>query len=336
MKIKLAWLEAMLVSVIVVARNEEKYIIDCIKTIEEQFEKDDQWELIIVDGLSDDRTKELASEYLKNVSYNYRILENKNRTLASGWNIGIKNAKGKYIIRPDAHGGLQQNYIKYGLDVLQNKKDVTAVGGILETKAKGVLGGVIKEALSSRVGVGNSSFRTAVTSGYYDTVVFALYRKEIFDQVGYFNEKLVRHQDNEMHRRIKNAGGKFYLDVRMKADYYCRDTVPKLLKQMFDIGKYLPDVMIRGGLSLRHFAPFVFYTIIIATIFLGVFANEFIFCGIGLFLVYFIIIIINSFSIINPFLLLNILIIPLMHFCYALGTFVGLMKKIRLIGKRKQ
>lgn len=324
----------MKISVLIVTRNEEKYIIDCIKSIENQFKTNNDWELIIIDGMSEDSTKKLAIKYLKNVKYSYRVLDNPKKILASGWNIGIKNAKGKFVVRPDAHGALHTDYIKYGLDVLNKKEDVVAVGGVLETKSKNFFGNIIKEALSSRVGVGNSSFRTATQSGYYDTAVFALYRKEIFDKVGYFNENLVRHQDNDMHKRIKDIGGKFYLDVRMKADYYCRDTVPKLLQQMFNIGRYLPDIMGDGSLSIRHFAPFLFYGSISILLLLGVVSNVFIYIALFIFIGYLAVISIDSIYRAskkrNVSILLNILLIPLMHFSYGFGTLIGLIKKLKV------
>jgi glycosyltransferase involved in cell wall biosynthesis len=322
----------MQVSVIIVTKNEEKYILNCIKSIETQFEKDDKWELIIVDGMSEDKTKEISSEYLSHVNYAYQILENKKKILSAGWNIGIKNAQGKYVVRPDAHGALHKGYIKYGLEILEQNPDVTAVGGVLETKAKGFWGNIIKEALSSRVGVGNSSFRTATQSGYYDTAVFALYRKEIFDKVGYFNEKLVRHQDNDMHKRVKDMGGKFYLDIKMKADYYCRDTIPKLSIQMFNIGRYLPTVMNNGSLSIRHFIPFVFYNLLFILLFLGLFSTIFFKISAFIFIGYLGIISIDSIyrslKNNNIFILLNIFIIPLMHFSYGFGTLIGLIKQL--------
>lgn len=323
----------MQVSVIIVTRNEEKYILGCIKSIEAQFEKDDKWELIIVDGISEDKTKDIAVKYLQSVDYDYQILDNHKKILSAGWNIGIKNAKGKYVVRPDAHGALHKGYIKYGLEVLEQKPDVTAVGGVLETKAKGFWGNVIKEALSSRVGVGNSSFRTATQSGYYDTAVFALYRKEIFDKVGYFNENLIRHQDNDMHRRIKEVGGKFYLDIRMVADYYCRDTVPKLLKQMYNIGRYLPDVMGDGSLSVRHFAPFIFYMSVIILLLLGLFKSVFVYFAFLIFGGYLFVIVIDTLLRVvkkkKPSLLLNIFIIPAMHASYAFGTLIGFIQKLK-------
>ncbi|PQB07820.1 hypothetical protein BST83_12150 [Polaribacter filamentus] len=244
------------ITVIVVVRNEENYIINCIKSIERQFSQNDTWELIIVDGISSDNTKLRAKEYLSNQNYNFLILDNLKRTLAPGWNIGIKHSKGKYICRPDAHSKLHNNYIKEGLR-LHSVIDAAAIGGVLSTKSKGYWGEIIKEALSLKMGVGNS-FRSLKSSGYTDTAVYAIYDANIFKKVGYFREDLIRHQDNEMHKRISESEGKFYTSIKMSADYYCRDTIPKLLKQMYNIGKYLPDVFFDNALSLRHLVPLLF------------------------------------------------------------------------------
>ncbi len=320
------------VSVIIVFRKEEDYIMECIHSIEMQFENSAlKWELLLVDGDSKDQSTKLAADYLADKKYPYQIIHNPKKTLATGWNLGIKAAKGKYVVRPDAHAKLYDRYIQKGIKILGSKLDVTAVGGVLVTKAKGYWGQIIKVALSSRVGVGNSSFRTANKSDYSDTAVYALYRKEIFDSVGYFNEKLVRHQDNDMHQRIKKAGGKFYMNIEMKADYYARDSVKKLLRQMYFIGYYLPDVMKDGAVGLRHWAPFGFYFSLLLLALLS-FNIPLINYLVALQLGFYLLIIaldsfVKAFQQKKPSLLLNIFIIPLMHLFYAIGTFVGLIKK---------
>jgi glycosyltransferase involved in cell wall biosynthesis len=319
------------VSVIIVVRNEENNISACIKSIELQFEKKDNWELIIIDGQSTDKTKQLANEYLKTVNYKWKVLDNEKKTLAPGWNIGIKNSNGKYVVRPDAHSRLHKAYVQNGVVTLENIPEVTAVGGVLETRSKGFWGNIIKIALSSRIGVGNSSFRTASKSGFTDTVVYGVYRKEVFDKVGFFDEKLVRHQDNEMHQRIKKAGGKFYLNAKMKADYYCRDSVRKLSTQMFNIGRYLPDVMFNGSLSIRHLAPFAFFTAILFSVTIGLLIiKPLLWISLLVLGVYFLVIfsesVIKSFCNRNVSVLLLLFIIPLIHVNYAIGTFWGLLK----------
>lgn len=320
--------EKIIVSVIVVAKNAEVYIEECIKSIVEQFVDEFPWELIIIDSLSTDQTHYKCNIILKTLKVNYKLLTNTNRTLSSGWNIGIKNASGTYVVRPDAHALLHKGYILKGIELLQKMEDVVAVGGVLETKANGFWGKIIKEALSSTIGVGNSSFRTGKSDRYADTVVYAVYRKEIFQKVGLFNERLVRHQDNDMHTRIKATGGKLYISKDMRATYYCRANIFELFSQMFSIGYHLPDVGIRT-LQLRHLAPFSFFSFVaVLIVFPGLFRNISL-IGFGLYL--FIVLIdclIRIFCFKNISFMLNMLIIPGMHFHYALGTLMGISFKI--------
>ena len=202
----------MIISILIVLRNAKDNIVNCIQSIESQFQEGNQeWELIIVDGMSDDGSKDVATQYLKNKPYSWLVVDNPKKILASGWNIGIKAAKGKYVLRPDVHATLHQGYIQNGLTLLAEQPNVTAVGGALQTKASGFWGEIIAQALSSKIGVGGSPFRTNAADGFVDTVAYGIYRKSIFDTVGYFNETLKRHQDNDMHDRIKKAGGIFYL-----------------------------------------------------------------------------------------------------------------------------
>lgn len=320
----------MLISVLLVARNEEKYILNCIVSIESQFENNDDWELIFVDGDSTDATYSVVTDYLAAVEYKYSILRNPNKILASGWNIALRNSSGKFVIRPDAHGALHPGYIRHGLKVLLENDDITAVGGRLETKAKGFIGSVIKEALSLKICVGNSSFRTSLNSGYYDTAVFAIYRSEIFKRVGYFNENLTRHQDTEMHQRISSAGGKLYMNTQMKADYYCRDSLRGIIGQMFNNGIFLPEIIFQGGAKLRHLAPFGFYFSVFGLFFASGASIVFHDAAIGLIGIYAAVIFFNAIYLTlakrNTGVILIFLIIPIVHFSYFAGTFYGFFK----------
>ncbi|MEK9657102.1 MAG: glycosyltransferase [bacterium] len=249
----------MKISIIIVVRNGRFTILNCIKSIESQFqEKDNTWELIIIDGLSEDHTKDVATNYLKEKKYSWVILDNPKKNLAPGWNIGIKAAKGTYVVRPDVHSILHKGYVEYGIQLLEQKNDVSVVGGAIKTKASGFWGEIIAQALSSKVGVGGSPFRTQTKDGRVDTVAYGIYRKEIFDRVGFFNETLVRHQDNHMHDQIQKAGGTFYLYNKMKADYLCRNSCKKVAKQMFQNGYYLPRLSLTS-LKFRHVIPLVFF-----------------------------------------------------------------------------
>jgi len=326
------------ISVIIVSRNEEKYIIDCIQSIEDQFDQDQSWELIIVDGQSEDRTAELANNYLKDKSnFPFRIIANPKRILAAGWNIGIKAAKGKDIIRPDAHAILYPEYISNGLKTLNEKPEVGVVGGSLTTLSKNFWGGLIKEALSSKVGVGNSSFRVGAKSGYKDTAVYGIYRKQVFDDVGLFDEKLPRHQDTELHGRILKNNWEFWLNDKMKAGYFCRDSITSLSKQMFNIGFYIPDLIVGKqikGVQIRHLIPFCFFMVFFGGLILGLFVKIFLWLAVlqlilyfGVLLMYALYKVFNSGKLVVKYILLAPIIF-IIHFNYFAGTLFGFLKKL--------
>ena len=326
------------ISVVLVTRNEAPFIIECIQSIEKQFVSKDNWELILVDGMSQDNTVSIAKDYLrKNADYQYAIFNNPDKYLAFGWNIGIREAKGDYIIRPDAHAILYPGYIRSGVKILKEKSGVGIVGGQLVTLAKNFWGDINKEALSSPVGVGNSSFRTGAASGYKDTAVYGIYRKKVFGDVGLFNEKLVKHQDTEFHARILKAGWKIWMDIKMKAGYYCRDSLPKLFNQMFRIGYHLPDLLnseSKSGIQLRHMAPLAFFSVFFTLVFLRFYYP--LFGWLALLQISIYLATVFGFSVLKvlknsrftiKYLLLTPVIIT-MHFAYFLGTLAGLIRKL--------
>ncbi len=325
------------ISVIIVARNEEAFIRECIFSVSRQFSENDEWELLLVDGMSEDNTRESALDAIREAGIkNYHILENPGKTLATGWNIGIKAAEGHYMIRPDAHAILYPDYIKQGLKTIRGMPGVGVVGGQLETLSKNYWGDIIKEALSSRIGVGNSSFRTNAVSGYKDTAVYGIYRREVFEKAGYFNEELTRHQDNEFHNRVLSKGFKIYMNREMKAGYYCRDSIPALFQQMYRIGYYLPDLAGKrslGGMRLRHLAPGAFFLAIILGILLGCFLKIFLWISLTALALYLGLVSLNAVAMAigkrRISLLWMIFIIPGMHFAYFLGTLAGFIKKLK-------
>ncbi|MEZ5198706.1 MAG: glycosyltransferase family 2 protein [Bacteroidales bacterium] len=326
------------ISVIIVTRNEERYIIDCIQSIENQFDPNHQWELIIVDGQSEDNTVKLSKNYLEtSANYPFQIIDNPKRILASGWNIGIKASKGEFIIRPDAHAILYPDYISVGLKTLAAKPEVGAVGGTLKTLSKNFWGNLIKVALSSKIGVGNSSFRVGAKSGYKDTAVYGIYRKQVFDDAGLFDEALTRHQDTEFHARVVSKGWKFWLNDKMKAGYYCRDSLFSLAKQMFNIGLYIPDLVVgkkTQGVQIRHMMPFIFFSVFFAGFIIGFFVPIFQWLAVLQMAIYLLVLLLFSvFRIFSSgkFEIKYLLLAPViftMHFCYFAGTLMGFMKKL--------
>lgn len=308
-----------MISAIIVAKNAEKYIIPCIKSIINQFDISDNWELIIVDGISSDNTKNLAISYLQNMNVKYSIIDNPHELLASGWNMGIKVAKGEFVVRPDAHAELLDGYIKNGVEILNNYPDLVGVGGTLITVSDSNIGNLIATVLGNPVGVGRSLFRTGVSENTYtETAVYAVYRKKLFNEIGYFNEELSRNQDIDMHQRILKSGYKLITAANMKANYYSRTSISKFVKQGYYNGFW---VFKSNAYHLNHLIPMCFVLSILVLVLLSIKLT-------GLFLfVYFILVMIAYLLFSKVY---NILKLPLLglltftlHCSYGVGTIIG-------------
>ncbi len=262
------------VSVLLVTRNEQDYIEKALLSLINQTYSKKNYEIIIIDGESTDNTLKIVNELIANNMtdmLDIRILNNPKHILSAGWNIGIKEAKGDYVVRIDAHSEVDSDFIEKNVMTISRIKDAVCVGGKLTTMSLNWDDDIVSKVLSSPFGVGNSSFRISDTAGYADTAVYGLYKKTVFDQVGYFNEQYVRNQDIELHSRIRGAGGKFYFNPEIHSVYYSRNTVKKMIKQAFGNGKW-NMVLLKNQSSavrLRHLVPFAFVLFLIAATALG-------------------------------------------------------------------
>ena len=284
------------VTAMIVARNEELYIKRAVASFLNQHYPKESLEILIIDGNSEDRTVEIAKETIDayervHGKVQVRYFENPKRLLAAGWNIGIKAARGEYVVRIDAHAQADPNLIGKCVQILQEKPDVACAGGRIETESLTEKGRLIADVLSSPFGVGNARFRYASQSGYVDTVAYGVYRKSVFEKAGYFNEEFMRNQDNDMHGRIKTCGGKFYLDTSIKSIYHARESVKGMMKQALGNGKWgivgCRKSESKEGISLRHMIPLFFVSGNMLLIVAGIFYRVFRWMFLAMYLLYF-------------------------------------------------
>jgi glycosyltransferase involved in cell wall biosynthesis len=251
----------MTLSVICPIYNEEKYIARCIESIMRQDYPKEDLEVLFVDGMSTDRTREIIASYLPQCPY-LRVLDNPQRIVPPAMNIGICEAKGEIIIRLDAHAIFPENYFS---ELVANLSSLDAenVGGVCRTlpvNDSPVCVG-IANVLSSSFGMGNSYFRVGAKEVMQvDTVPFGCFHREIFDKIGYFDEELIRNQDDEFNGRIIKNGGKIFLLPHLVIDYYARDTIKKVYKMFYQYGLFKPLVNKKLGspATIRQFFPLLF------------------------------------------------------------------------------
>ena len=324
------------VSALLVTRNEQAYVEQALLSLINQTYPKNKYEIVVIDGKSTDNTLQTVTSLIKQYKtsdFDIRIISNPKRILAAGWNLGIKDAKGDYVVRIDAHAVASPNFIEKSVETMMAAQDAVCVGGKLTTKSLDGDENVVSMVLSSPFGVGNSSFRVSDTAGYADTAVYGLYKKEIFYQVGFFNEQYVRNQDIELHSRIKTAGGKFYFNPEISSVYYSRTTIKKMIKQAFGNGEW-NMVLLKNqnsALSLRHLIPFVFVLFLIVATSLG-FLNKYIWLiEVAVLLLHFTIGLYAGCKKTNKFF--AILKMPflfiLLHISYGTGFLAGIFKNIQ-------
>jgi len=253
---------APIVSAVVPCRNEEKFISDCLNSIIANDYPKDNLEILIADGMSTDKTREIIKEYSRKYPF-LKILDNQRVITPAAMNVGIKNSRGEIIIKMDAHSLYEKDYISKCVKHLK-ESGADNVGGALKTiSAKNTLiARAIAISLSHFFGAGGSYFRTGVSGPReVDTVAFGCYWKKIFDKIGLFDERMAKIEDLELNLRLRKAGGKIMLFPDIKASYYpSSDNLKDFLRHNFIDGIWTTYPLKFGFVSgsWRHYTPLIF------------------------------------------------------------------------------
>ena len=309
--------------------NEEKHLASAISSIFDQIGlPKDQVEVILALGPSTDSTNQVA-EALKS-QFPVKIVQNPTGKTPAGLNLAIKAAKNKIIVRVDAHSQLSPDYTKLAVQIL-NETKAANVGGVMKAVGHTSLQQAIAWAYGSRLGLGGGAYHVGGQAGPSDSVYLGVFRKEILDKLGGFNEKMIRGQDWELNLRIRNSGELVYFDPRLEVTYYPRASLTKLAKQFFDTGAWRAELTRThiAKANPRYFAPPV--AVLAISIGLGLFL-----AGVGGILglvplagyVFGLLLAAVSTRGLSFAARLNILIaLPTMHFCWGTGFISGLFLK---------
>jgi GT2 family glycosyltransferase len=257
----------MKIAVVIPCRNEVKNIQECISAIYNS-ELDENWELsvTVVDGKSDDGTVELIQQ-LQLEHSNLKVVTNEKQLTPFAFNIGIHSIDADYYQIIGARQVIDLSYISKSVKCLENNTAIWCVGGRVQNVYLNECGRTIAAAMATSFGMGLGNFRTLGQSGFVDTVGTPMYQKFVFEKIGYFDENLIRNQDDDFNYRVTNAGGKIYYDHEISLKYYVRGNFNGLWKQFFQYGywKVYVNKKHKTVTTLRQLVPplFVLYLMLL-------------------------------------------------------------------------
>lgn len=268
-----------LVTIIIPCRNEEKTIINALRSIVRQDYPPHLLEILIVDGESEDNTLPLLNQLIHQYPYHqFRILSNPHRTTPHALNLGLTHARGEIIFTFGAHNQYSPNYISEAVKIL-NQTDAAAVGSVAVTlpSAGTPIARAIARVLASPFGVGNSLMRIVRhnrTIRSADTASCPGYRRAVFTKLGVFNTNLVRNHDIEFHLRLRRAGKKILLLPSIKTYYYARARLGDLWRNGFANGYWVirSTQFAAKPFTFRHLIPCFFLLTLFLTVCLAVFS----------------------------------------------------------------
>lgn len=248
-----------LFSIVIPCRNEIDHIEEVLQSIYENDYPRDLIEVLIVDGISNDGTRELLAK-IQGKYGQIEIIDNPKQKTPFAFNLGVKAAQGDIVMICGARFVLSENYIKEIVTVLNNQPEVGCVGGRIINRYENPTSEIISKAMSSKFGVGFNNFRTVQKDIYVDTVTPPAFRKTIFEELGYFDERLTRNQDDDFSFRIIKAGYKILLKSNISFEYFVRASFSKLFKQYRQYGywKVFVNKKHKTVTTLRQLFPLFF------------------------------------------------------------------------------
>ena len=332
------------VSIVIPARNEEKFLPKCLASVQAQTYPHEFLEIILVDSASEDGTRRIMEEFAKESDIEVKILENPRGDTPTALNVGFKNATGDLILHLIAHIEIMPDHIERAVKIL-HEKNADGVAGKIVPVGSGYdtfWDSGISAALESPFGLGNSTARVSSKAGWVDNPMITLYRSDLFDRFGYQDERLTRNEDYEFHQRCYAGGAKFWFEPSIKVLYRNRPNLRQLWRQFFNAAKWRTFMIGEhiGAVKLRHLVPPAFVLSLILSAVASMFSKIFIPIFVAIVLVYFSGIAINTIlSAIFRKKISVLITLPLalmtIHFAYGIGFLVGLFYFF-VLGKKKE
>jgi succinoglycan biosynthesis protein ExoA len=241
-----------LVTVLVPAKNEERSIAGCLGSILSQDYAN--LEVIVLDADSDDGTADIVRQ-IERSDPRVRLMRHHLDRIPQSLNLGLAHARGRWLVRVDAHSKIAGGYVRRTVDHLGEGR-WGGVGGRKDGVASTATGKAISQAMASRFGVGGSTYHFGTESGTVDHIPFGSYPTALVQELGGWDESLRANEDFELDYRIRALGYELLFDPSIRITWETRESILDLFRQYRRYGRGKADVACLHPRSLepRHCA----------------------------------------------------------------------------------
>ncbi len=273
------------VTLVMPCRNEEKHIGRCLESILNNDYPKERMEILVLDGMSEDRTREIVAAYSARHPM-IRLVDNLKRHIPAAMNVGIRAARGERIMKVDAHSTYQSEYISRCVRY-QDQYGAENAGGIwkMVPGADTWTARAIVLGLASRFGSGNANVKVGVAKPTWsDSTAFGCFKKDLFERIGMYDERLLSSSDLDVNQRIQAAGGRILVMPDIVVNYAADGNLRALRRHVFADGVWVSYVMKFGkrAWSWRHWVPAALVLSLLGALAVGVVSRVFLWIGLGI------------------------------------------------------
>jgi succinoglycan biosynthesis protein ExoA len=260
-----------LISIVVLCRNEEEFIANCLDSLLANDYPKDRLEVLVADGMSQDGTRNIIESYSRTHPF-VKLVDNPKKIPATAANQGVRAAKGDLVMIAGAHAFYPTDYVSKCVAYAQSYPTADNIGGVRWTESRDntILGKSIAYVSSHRFGAGAATYHRSGTSPtWVDSVWGGCYRREVFERLGLYNETLFVGEDREFNRRLRNFGGKILQVPEINCIYYARSNFREFCRWACRMGFwpfYSDRLVERRMLSPRNFAPIALIAALIVSL----------------------------------------------------------------------
>jgi succinoglycan biosynthesis protein ExoA len=256
------------VSVLIPVFNEERFISQSLAAVLQQDYPAGHLEIIVADGRSTDRTREIVRSFVEK-NPNVHLIDNPERIVSTGLNRALANAHGDIVVRLDGHCEYPSDYVRTVVE-LRERTGADDVGGVLVPLGNGTYASqAVAAAYYSPIGIGGAlkGYAASSTVCEVDTVHGGCWQRKRLVDLGGFDEEMVRNQDDELSFRLRKAGGRIVRSSAIRVQYWVRDSYRRLFAQFAQYGYWKVRVLQKHPRqsSVRHAVPSAFVLVLLTS-----------------------------------------------------------------------